>query len=321
MDSVNNPAYGALRALDPATGERKWEFRYLTPSTAGLLTTASGLVFTGDADGNVIALDSRSGTLLWSYQMGAKLHGTSATTYMVERAAARPRSGRGHTHGMGAALRAALEREHQRHRDTGADERRQKSPRSAQPTALYAAKPKVMRYRACRAALQRQLAAFQQKDRPRDQDMTRAIASSLWILYLTRFSATAQLQLRFDVELNTVPVAGNVHLIQRPDGFANVGVFVGEEGVLLVDSQFEPHAEDLVAAVGKLTDGEIRFLINTHVHPDHIGGNAPLAVGGVLIFAHDNMRVRIAREPALFPAGQRRLRSASASRSAPLCHL
>lgn len=84
MDSVNNPAYGALRALDPATGERKWEFRYLTPSTAGLLTTASGLVFTGDADGNVIALDSRSGTLLWSYQMGAKLHGTSATTYMVD---------------------------------------------------------------------------------------------------------------------------------------------------------------------------------------------------------------------------------------------
>ena len=60
-----------------------------------------------------------------------------------------------------------------------------------------------------------------------------------------------------------MPVAGNVHMIQRPDGFANVGVFVGEEGVLLVDSQFEPHAEDLVAAVGKLTDGEIRFLINT----------------------------------------------------------
>ena len=133
--------------------------------------------------------------------------------------------------------------------------------------------------------------------------MTRAIASSLWILYLTRFSATAQLQLRFDVELNTVPVAGNVHMIQRPDGFANVGVFVGEEGVLLVDSQFEPHAEDLVAAVGKLTDGEIRFLINTHVHPDHIGGNAPLAVGGVLIFAHDNMRVRMLESRLRFPRG------------------
>ena len=57
-------------------------------------------------------------------------------------------------------------------------------------------------------------------------------------------------------------------MIQRPDGFANVGVFVGEEGVLLVDSQFEPHAEDLVSAVRNLSDGEIRFLINTHVHTD-----------------------------------------------------
>jgi alcohol dehydrogenase (cytochrome c) len=76
--------YGALRAIDPATGERKWEFRYLTPSTAGLLTTASGLIFTGDAEGNLLALDSRDGKLLWRYQMGAALHGTSPTTFMVD---------------------------------------------------------------------------------------------------------------------------------------------------------------------------------------------------------------------------------------------
>ncbi len=60
--------------------------------------------------------------------------------------------------------------------------------------------------------------------------MTRAIASTLLILALTPFSASAQLREGFfDVELKTVPVAGNVHMIQRPDGFANVGVFVGEE--------------------------------------------------------------------------------------------
>ena len=58
INSPDSPAYGALRAIDPVTGDRKWEFKYLTPSTAGLLTTASGLVFTGDADGNLIALDS-----------------------------------------------------------------------------------------------------------------------------------------------------------------------------------------------------------------------------------------------------------------------
>ena len=77
-------AYGALRAIDPATGERKWEFRYLTPSTAGLLTTASGLIFSGDAEGNLLALDSRDGKLLWRYQMGAAMHGTSPTTYMLD---------------------------------------------------------------------------------------------------------------------------------------------------------------------------------------------------------------------------------------------
>ena len=78
------PVYGALRAIDPATGDRKWEFKYLNLSTAGLLTTASGLIFTGDGEGNVIALDSRNGKLLWRHQMGANLHGTSATTYMID---------------------------------------------------------------------------------------------------------------------------------------------------------------------------------------------------------------------------------------------
>jgi alcohol dehydrogenase (cytochrome c) len=67
-----------------ATGERKWEFRYLSPSTAGLLTTASGLIFSGDAEGNLLALDSRNGKLLWRYQMGAAMHGTSPTTYMLD---------------------------------------------------------------------------------------------------------------------------------------------------------------------------------------------------------------------------------------------
>jgi alcohol dehydrogenase (cytochrome c) len=82
--STESPAYGALRAIDPATGERKWEFKYLTPSTSGLLTTASGLIFSGDAEGNLLALDSRNGTLKWRYQMGAPMHGTSPTTYVVD---------------------------------------------------------------------------------------------------------------------------------------------------------------------------------------------------------------------------------------------
>ena len=94
------------------------------------------------------------------------------------------------------------------------------------------------------------------------------------------------------VELEIVPVAGQVHMVMRPGGGGNVGVFAGQDGVLLVDSLFAPLAERLVGAVRRVSDGPIRFLINTHVHPDHIGGNAPLAGRDVLIFAHDNVRVR-----------------------------
>ncbi len=78
------PVYAALRAIDPTTGERKWEFKYLNLSTAGLLTTASNLIFSGDSEGNLLALDSRTGKLLWRYQMGATMHGTSPVTYMLD---------------------------------------------------------------------------------------------------------------------------------------------------------------------------------------------------------------------------------------------
>ena len=93
-------------------------------------------------------------------------------------------------------------------------------------------------------------------------------------------------------ELSIEPVAGQVHMIQRPDGIANIGVLAGSEGVLLVDSLFGPLADQVVAVVREVTDSDIRFLINTHIHVDHIGGNENLAELGVLIFAHDNTRLR-----------------------------
>ena len=83
-DDPEMPFYGALRALDPTTGERLWEFRYPTPSGAGLLTMASGVIFSGDDEGNLLALDSRTGQLRWRYQMGAPMWGTSPITYMLD---------------------------------------------------------------------------------------------------------------------------------------------------------------------------------------------------------------------------------------------
>lgn len=103
------------------------------------------------------------------------------------------------------------------------------------------------------------------------------------------------------VELTIEHVAGNVYMIQRPGGGGNIGASIGPDGVLLVDSLFAPLTESLVAAIRQVTNEEIRFLLNTHVHPDHIGGNENLAAMGVLIFAHDNARFRFLLERNRFP--------------------
>jgi alcohol dehydrogenase (cytochrome c) len=77
-------AYGALRALDAATGERKWEFRFTTPTMAGVMSTASGLVFAGDNEGNLMAFDARSGKHLWRYSTGTSIWGAAPMTFMLD---------------------------------------------------------------------------------------------------------------------------------------------------------------------------------------------------------------------------------------------
>lgn len=103
------------------------------------------------------------------------------------------------------------------------------------------------------------------------------------------------------VELSIEHVQGNVYMVQRPGGGGNIGVQVGPDGVLLVDALFAPLADRLVAAIKEVTDEEIRFLINTHIHGDHVGGNENLANLGVLIFAHDNTRTKFLEESSHFP--------------------
>ena len=76
--------FGALRAIDPVTGDRKWEFRYTNVSSSGVLTTASGLAFAGDGDGNIMAFESKTGKNLWHYQLGDGVRSTGGTTYMVD---------------------------------------------------------------------------------------------------------------------------------------------------------------------------------------------------------------------------------------------
>jgi alcohol dehydrogenase (cytochrome c) len=83
MVRISGARTGALRAIDAVTGERKWEFPYPTPSWAGILTTAGGVLFTGDNEGNFLAFESRSGKSVYRYQIGASVY-AAPMTYMLE---------------------------------------------------------------------------------------------------------------------------------------------------------------------------------------------------------------------------------------------
>jgi cyclase len=103
---------------------------------------------------------------------------------------------------------------------------------------------------------------------------------------------TADAQTDFSaVEIVSHHVSGNVYMLVGAGG--NMAVSIGPDGVLLVDDQFAPLTDRIVAAIRELSDGPIRFVINTHVHGDHTGGNANLAALGATIAAHDNVRARM----------------------------
>lgn len=93
------------------------------------------------------------------------------------------------------------------------------------------------------------------------------------------------------VEIRTHHVSGSVYMLVGSGG--NIAVSIGDDGVLVVDDQFAPLSDKIVAAIRELTDGPIRFVINTHVHGDHVGGNANLAALGATIAAHENVRARL----------------------------
>jgi glyoxylase-like metal-dependent hydrolase (beta-lactamase superfamily II) len=91
-----------------------------------------------------------------------------------------------------------------------------------------------------------------------------------------------------DVEIVTTKVADGIYMLEGRGG--NIGVSVGDDGVFLIDDQYAPLTDKIVAAVATLSDRPIRFVLNTHWHGDHTGGNENLGDAGALIVAHDNVR-------------------------------
>jgi len=96
------------------------------------------------------------------------------------------------------------------------------------------------------------------------------------------------------VELRVTKVAGNVYMLDSADGNAggNIGASVGEDGIVLVDDQFAPLADKIRAALKSITDKPVRFVINTHYHGDHTGGNAIFQTDAPIL-AQENVRKRL----------------------------
>jgi glyoxylase-like metal-dependent hydrolase (beta-lactamase superfamily II) len=112
-----------------------------------------------------------------------------------------------------------------------------------------------------------------------------------FVVYLTlSFAAAAQERDFSKVEIKTTRIAGNVYMLEGAGG--NIAATVGEDGVAIVDDQFAPLSPRIHAALAKLSPKPVKFLINTHWHFDHTGGNALFADTAAII-AHSNVRKRL----------------------------
>src|SRR5437870_920941 len=109
------------------------------------------------------------------------------------------------------------------------------------------------------------------------------------------FAAAASAQEDFSkVEIQTEKLADTVYMMTGEGG--NLGVSVGEDAVFVIDDQFAPLTPKIQAAIAKLTDKPVKFVLNTHWHFDHTGGNENLGKAGALIVAHDNVRKRMSSD-------------------------
>lgn len=99
------------------------------------------------------------------------------------------------------------------------------------------------------------------------------------------------------VEVKAAKVAGNVYMLQGAGG--NIGASVGADGLLIVDDQYAPLVDKIRAALKGVNPGKLRFVLNTHWHGDHTGGNAALSKEAEIL-AHTNVRKRLSTEQLLF---------------------
>jgi cyclase len=111
------------------------------------------------------------------------------------------------------------------------------------------------------------------------------------VLFASIDSTSAQEKV---VEFTTFQLSDTVYMLKGRGG--NVGVSTGEDGLYIIDDQIRPVTAQLLQAIRKISDKPIRFVINTHYHADHTGGNETIGAAGAVIIAHDNIRKRMTTE-------------------------
>jgi len=102
-------------------------------------------------------------------------------------------------------------------------------------------------------------------------------------------------QQNFDnVQIEVIEVAEGVYMLRGSGG--NLGLSVGDDGAFLIDDQFAPLTEKILAAIATISDKPVRFVVNTHWHGDHTGGNENMGAAGAVLVAHENVRARMSVE-------------------------
>ena len=120
------------------------------------------------------------------------------------------------------------------------------------------------------------------------------VCTALTVLPLSVLPAQPDLS---QVQVKVVPVAAGVYMLEGGGG--NIGLSVGTDDAFIIDDQYAPMTAKVKAAVATVTSKPVRFVVNTHWHDDHTGGNEAMAGSGAIIFAHDNVRRRMSTEQFL----------------------
>ena len=120
------------------------------------------------------------------------------------------------------------------------------------------------------------------------------IVSTLGLIGISSLNVVYGQEEKDNSIFDIIQVTDSIYMLA--EGGGNVGVFVGDDGIFLIDDKIDVLSEKLLNSINKISDKPVKFIINTHWHPDHVGGNEELAKTDSIIISHGNTRERLSNE-------------------------